>query len=69
MKSKKLPKKHKEEFEALEKPKKSGVKVKKGKRERKPSIYDELEDIDELVLNDREYSGFDDFYEDDDDLY
>ena len=69
MKSKKLPKKHKETFDALEKPNKSGAKVKKSKRERKPSIYDELDDMDELVLNDREYSGFDDFYDDDDDLY
>ncbi|WP_016778978.1 hypothetical protein [Anaerophaga thermohalophila] len=70
MKSKKLPKKHREDFDALEKPRKSGVKVKKGKRARKPSIYDDLEEMDEFVLNEREYSGFDDLYsDDDDDLY
>ena len=67
MKSKKLPKKHKADFDSFEKPKKSGAaKAKKDKRSRKPSIYDELDEMDEFVLNEREYSGFDDIYSDDD---
>ncbi|MFO8001489.1 MAG: hypothetical protein R6U46_09605 [Marinilabilia sp.] len=68
MKSKNLPKKHSNDFDAFEKPKKSGAKVKKDKRSKKPSIYDELDELDEMdefVLNDREYRGFDD----EEDLY
>lgn len=67
MKSKKLPKKHSTDFDAFEKPKKSGANVLKNKRSRKPSIYDELDEMDEFVLSDREYRGFDDLYSDDDD--
>lgn len=70
MKSRKLPKMHSDDFDAFEKPKKSGAKVTKGKRSKKPSIYDELDELDEMddfVLSDREYRGFDDLYSDDDD--
>ncbi|MGM0377882.1 MAG: hypothetical protein ACQEQ0_14015 [Bacteroidota bacterium] len=70
MKSKKMPKKHKADFDSFEKPNKSGAKVKKEKRSKKPSIYDELNEMDEFVLNEREYRGFDDIYTDDEeDLY
>jgi hypothetical protein len=71
MKSKKLPKKHNTDFDAFEKPKKSGAKPKKDKKSKKKlSIYDELDEMDEFVLKDNEYSGFDDTYsDDDDDLY
>lgn len=70
MKSKKMPKKHKADFDSFEKPNKSGAKVKKEKRSKKPSIYDELNEMDEFVLNEREYRGFDDIYMDDnEDLY
>jgi len=65
MKSKKMPKKHKADFDSFEKPNKSGAKVKKEKRSKKPSIYDELSEMDEFVLNEREYRGFDDIYTDD----
>lgn len=70
MKSKKLPKKHNNDFDAFEKPKKSGANLSKSKRSKKPSIYDELdelEEMDDFVLSDREYRGFDDLYSDDDD--
>ncbi|WP_291859306.1 hypothetical protein [Marinilabilia sp.] len=70
MKSKKLPQKHNNDFDAFEKPKKSGANVSKSKRSKKPSIYDELDDLgemDDFVLSDREYRGFDDLYSDDDD--
>jgi hypothetical protein len=67
MKSKKLPKKHSNDFDAFEKPKKSGANVSTGKRSKKPSIYDELDEMDEFVLSDNEYRGFDDLYNDDDD--
>lgn len=71
MKTKKLPKKHSGDFDAFEKPKKSGAKLKKEKSSKKRlSIYDELDEMDEFVLSDREFGGFDDFYSDDDeDLY
>ena len=70
MKSKKMPKKHKTDFDSFEKPNKSGAKVQKEKRSKKPSIYDELEEMDEFVLSEREYRGFEDSYMDDDeDLY
>lgn len=69
MKSKKLPKKHNADFDSFENPQKS-AKLKKNKRSRKPSIYDELDEMDEFVLSDREYRGFDDInFDDDDDLY
>lgn len=67
MKSKKLPKKHSNDFDAFEKPKKSGAIASKSKRSKKPSIYDELDEMDEFVLSDNEYRGFDDLYSDDDD--
>ena len=60
-----MPKKHKADFDSFEKPNKSGAKVKKEKRSKKPSIYDELSEMDEFVLNEREYRGFDDIYTDD----
>ncbi len=66
MKSKKLPNKHNGEFDSFEKPKKSGAALKKNKRSKKPSIYDELDEMDEFVLDDREFKGFDDLYSDDD---
>ncbi|MFW6043285.1 MAG: hypothetical protein ACOCPW_02910 [Marinilabiliaceae bacterium] len=73
MKSKKMPKKHKADFDSFEKPNKSGAKVQKEKRSKKPSIYDELDELDEMdefVLNEREYRGFEDTYMDDEeDLY
>jgi hypothetical protein len=68
MKTKKLPKKPKGDFDAFEKPKKSGAVV-KNKRSKKPSIYDEIDELDELnefMQSDRDYVGFDDFYSDDD---
>ena len=66
MKSKKMPKKHKADFDSFEKPNKSGAKVQKEKRAKKPSIYDELEEMDEFVLSEREYRGLGDSYMDDD---
>ena len=70
MKSKKMPKRHKADFDSFEKPNKSGAKVQKEKRSKKPSIYDELEEMDEFVLSEREYRGFGDSYMDDEeDLY
>jgi len=66
MKSKKMPKKHKADFDSFEKPNKSGAKVQKEKRSKKPSIYDELEEMDEFVLSEREYRGLGDSYMDDD---
>ena len=70
MKSKKLQK-QKADFDAFEKPRKSGAKLKQDKRPKKKlSIYDDLDELDEFVLDENEFRGFDDFYnEDDDDLY
>jgi hypothetical protein len=67
MKSRKLPKKHNDNFDAFEKPKKSGAIVKKEKRSQKMlSIYDELDEMDKFVLNENEYRRIDDIYNDDD---
>ncbi len=71
MKTKKMPKKHNVNFDAFEKPKNSEAKIKKDKRSKKrPSIYDELDEMDEFVRDENEYKGFDNFFDDEnEDLY
>jgi len=63
MKGKKLPKKNTGLFKDEEALSKSGAKLFKQKRSRKPSIYDELDDYDDF--NFRMDDDVDDFYEDD----
>lgn len=69
MKSKKQPKKKMEDFGAAEKAKKASVKVAKVKRDKKPSIYDDSDEIENFVFNDVEFEGFNDDDQDDDDYY
>lgn len=68
MKEKKLPKKETGIFmqdeEAIKKP---GVKLSKSKRSRKPSIYDEMDDLEEFGDFSSEGSINDYLYDDDDD--
>ncbi|WP_026473021.1 hypothetical protein [Alkaliflexus imshenetskii] len=75
MKGKKLPKKNSgvlyQDEDTL---RKSGVKLSKQKRSKKPSIYDEMDDVEDEYASDND---FDDYYEndmvnnedEDDDLY
>ncbi len=69
MKSKKLPLKKSAEFESNEKAKKAGVKTPKVKRSKKPSIYDDDDEMDGFILNDQDFGGFNDYDDDDDDFY
>jgi hypothetical protein len=78
MKGKKLPKKNSGSiFQDEEALKKSGVKLAKQKRSKKPSIYDELYEAEEYDVDDEfddldETDSFDDDEDDedeDDDLY
>lgn len=68
MKEKKLPKKETGIFmqdeEAIKKP---GVKLSKSKRSRKPSIYDEMDDLEEFGDFSSDGSINDYLYDDDDD--
>jgi len=68
MKEKKLPKKETGIFmqdeEVIKKP---GVKLSKSKRSRKPSIYDEMDDLEEFGDFSSESSINDYLYDDDDD--
>ncbi len=68
MKEKKLPKKNSGIFtqdeDAIKKP---GVKLSKSKRSKKPSIYDEMDDLDEFGGFNSEDSINDYLYDDDDD--
>lgn len=70
MKSKKLPKKIIGDFVSLDEgAKKSGVKLVKQKRSKKPSIYDELDEMDDYEMNDDFDRYRDEDLDDEDDLY
>lgn len=63
MKGKKLPKKNSGMFQDEDALGKPGVKLGKQKRSRKPSIYDEMDEMDEFDYSSK--SKVDDYYEDD----
>jgi len=70
MKSKKLPKKSIGDFVSMDEgAKKSGVKLVKQKRSKKPSIYDELDEMDDDEMNDDFDRYRDEDLDDEDDLY
>ncbi len=70
MKSKKLPKKNIGDFVSMDEgAKKSGVKLVKQKRSKKPSIYDELDEMDDYEMNDDFDRYRDEDLDDEDDLY
>jgi hypothetical protein len=74
MKAKKLPNKKIGDFVSQdEAAKRQGVKLVKQKRSKKPSIYDEMDDLEEqeLELESEDYDDLDDFQDmdDEDDQY
>ncbi len=69
MKSKKLPQRKSADFGTAEKAKKAGAKVPKVKRSKKPSIYDDPDEIENFIFSDQEFGGFNDYDDEDDDYY
>lgn len=68
MKGKKLPKRNSGMYEDENSFSKSGVKLSKQRRSKKPSIYDEMDELEELEFEGRDYGSIDDLYDDDEEF-
>ncbi len=68
MKGKKLPKRNSGMYEDEASFSQSGVKLGKQRRSKKPSIYDEMDEVDDLEFESRDYSSVDDLYENDEEF-
>jgi hypothetical protein len=64
----KLPKRNSGMYEDENSFSKSGVKLSKQRRSKKPSIYDEMDELEELEFEGRDYGSIDDLYDNDEEF-